>query len=91
MKIRMCRDSVRVQADRLWSFRLELAEKINGVDIPLEELYRLVQSCDHDPELVLLYIADIVSVRDGRVSLSREGKRLLELVRSVMSRGLPCL
>ena len=80
-----------MQVDKLWSFKLELAEKINSVDMPLEELYRLAQSCDHDPELVMLYVADIVAVRNGRATLSREGRMLLELVRSVMSRGLPCL
>jgi len=68
--------------DKLFALRIELVQLLARHNITLEELVRkLGQLQELDLDILKMSIADLVRVEDGRVSLSRDGTLVLQLLR----------
>ena len=70
--------------DKLFALRVELVQQLSRRNMTVSELVsRISEVEDVDQEMVKLSIADVVRVENGKVSLSRDGKLLLQLLQLV--------
>ncbi len=64
--------------------RLELVKKLSDRELPIEEFEKILLELSRDFEDIdrlKMSIADLIKVKNSRVSLSREGLLLLSLLR----------